>query len=173
MVRTKQTARGGTSHRPEGMATATVTGTGRSKAGPEEQFIDAQGDDTEEDFPLVLEDAQKQPKEGKPGVSKPKGKKPVQAAEGAEAPPEETPSDPESTKPHTEQPLQNPGQAPARLPLRTLPRPPMTNPPCPPPQTQTRMNPQLPPSMLRRTSSRQRMVRFCSKGRGNSVHQVV
>ena len=43
MVRTKQTARGGASHRPEGMATATVIGTGKGKAGPEEQFIDAPG----------------------------------------------------------------------------------------------------------------------------------
>ena len=52
------------------MATATVTGTGRGKAGPEKQFIDALGEDTEEDFPLVLEDAEKQPKEGEPGASK-------------------------------------------------------------------------------------------------------
>ena len=59
MVRTKQTAQGGASHRPEGMATATVTGTGKGKAGPEEQFIDAPGEDTEEDFLLVLEDAEK------------------------------------------------------------------------------------------------------------------
>ena len=49
------------------------------------------------------------------------------------------------------QPLQNPSQAQARLPLRTLPRPPPTNPPSLPPQTLTRMNPQLPPSMLRHT----------------------
>ena len=34
-----------------------------------------QGEDTKEDFPLVLEDAEKQPKEGKPGASKSKGKK--------------------------------------------------------------------------------------------------
>ena len=56
------------------MATATVTGTARSKAGPEEQFIDAPGEDTEEDFLLVLEDAEKQSKEGKPGASKSKVK---------------------------------------------------------------------------------------------------
>ena len=84
------------------MATATVTSTGKGKAGPEEQFIDTPGEDTEEDFPLVLEDAKKQPKEGKPGASKSKGKKLAQAAEGAEAPPEEIPPDPESTKPHTD-----------------------------------------------------------------------
>ena len=84
------------------MVTATVTSTGKGKAGPEEQFIDAPGEDTEEDFLLVLEDAKKQPKEGKPGASKSKGKKLAQDAEGAEAPPEETPPDPESTKPHTD-----------------------------------------------------------------------
>ena len=84
---------------------ATFTGMGRGKAGPEEQFRDAPGEDTEEEFPLVLEDAE-QPKEGKPGTSKSKGKQlgdqPAQAAEGAEAPPEETPPDPNPTKPHTD-----------------------------------------------------------------------
>ena len=83
MGRTKQTPRGSASHRPVGMMAATFTGTGRGKAGPEEQFIDAPEEDTEEDFPLVLEDAKKQPKEGKPGASKSKGKKLAQAAEGA------------------------------------------------------------------------------------------
>ena len=102
MGRTKQTPRGSASHRPVGMTAVTFTGTGRGKAGPEEQFIDTPGEDTEEDFLLVLEDADKQPKEGKPGASKSKGKKLAQAAEGAEAPPEETPPDPESTKPHTD-----------------------------------------------------------------------
>ena len=58
--------------------------------------------DTKEDLPLVLEDAEKQPKEGKPGASKSKGKQLAQAAEGAEAPPEETPLDPKPTKPHTD-----------------------------------------------------------------------
>ena len=83
---------------------ATFTGMGRGKAGPKEQFRDAPGEDTEEEFPLVLEDAE-QPKKGKPGTSKSKGKQlgdqPAQAAEGAEAPPEETPPDPNPTKPHT------------------------------------------------------------------------
>ena len=74
MGRTKQTPRGSASHRPVGMTAATFTGTGRGKAGPEEQFIDIPEEDTEEDFPLVLEDAEKQPKEGKPGASKSKGK---------------------------------------------------------------------------------------------------
>ena len=83
------------------MTAATFTGTGRGKTGPEEQFIEDQGEDTEEDFPLVLEDAKKQ-KEGKQGASKSKDKKLAQTAEGAEAPPEETPPDPESTKPQTD-----------------------------------------------------------------------
>ena len=102
MGRTKQTPRGSASHRPVGMTAATFTGTGRGKAGPEEQFRDAPEEDTEEDLPLVLEDAEKQPKEGRPGASKSKGKKLAQAAEGAEAPPEETPPDPEPTKPQTD-----------------------------------------------------------------------
>ena len=99
MVRTKQTPRGSASHRPGGMTTAKFTGMGRGKAGPEEQFIDAPEEDTEEDLPLVLEDAVRQPKEGKPGASKSKGKKLAQATEGAEAPPEETPLDPQPPKP--------------------------------------------------------------------------
>ena len=131
------------------MTAATFTGMGRGKAGPEEQFIDTLEEDTEEDFPLVLEDAKKQPKEGKPGASKSKGKKLAQAAEGAEAPPEETPPGPKPTESHTDPALQDPSQAQARLPPRTLPRPPPTNPPSLLPQTLTRMNPQLPPSMLR------------------------
>ena len=102
MGRTKQTPQGSASHRPVGMMAATFTSMGRGKAGPEEQFIDVPGEDTEEDFTLVLEDADKQPKEGKPGASKSKGKKLAQAAEGAEVPPEESPPDPESTKLHTD-----------------------------------------------------------------------
>ena len=39
------------------MMAATFTGMGRGKADPEEQFIGDPGEDTEEDFPLVLEDA--------------------------------------------------------------------------------------------------------------------
>ena len=85
------------------MATARFTGTGRGKAGPEQQFQDAPGEDTEDsqDFPKVLEDAE-QPKEGELGTSKSKGKtgdQPVQATGGAEAPPEETPPDPNHTDP--------------------------------------------------------------------------
>ena len=102
MVRTKQTPRGGASHRPGGMMTATFTGTGRGKAGPKGQFRDTPEEDTEEDLPLVLKDAVQWPKEGKQGASKSKSKKQVQATEGAEAPPEETPPDPKPTKPHTD-----------------------------------------------------------------------
>ena len=69
------------------MTAATFTGMGRGKAGPGEQFRDTPGEDTEEEFPLVLEDAE-QPKEGKPGASKSKGKQlgdqPAQTTEGAE-----------------------------------------------------------------------------------------
>ena len=75
MGRTKQTPRGSASHRPVGMTAATFTGMGRGKTGPEEQFMEVPEEDTEEDFPLVLIDAEKQPKEGKPGASKPKGNK--------------------------------------------------------------------------------------------------
>ena len=126
------------------MMAATFTGTGRGKAGPEEQFIDALGEDTEEDFPSVLEDADKQPKEGKPGASKSKGKKLAQAAEGAEAPPEETPPDPESTKPHTnpapaepqagtsKAPAEDPTQAPTDEPaILTTTNPNKDEPPAP------------------------------------------
>ena len=80
------------------MTAATFTGTSRGKAGLEEQFRDAPEVDTKEDLSLVLEGAEKQPKEGKPGASKSKGKKLSQAAEGAEAPPEETQPDPRPIK---------------------------------------------------------------------------
>ena len=104
------------------MAPATFTGTGRGKTAPEDQFRDDPEVDTEEDLPLVLEDAEQLPKEGKQGASKSKGKKKVQAAEGAEAPPEETPPDPESTKPHTDlastEPQPGTSQAPAEDPTQ-------------------------------------------------------
>ena len=126
------------------MTAATFTGTGRGKAGPEEQFIDALGEDTEEDFLSVLEDADKQPKEGKPGASKSKGIKLAQAAEGAEAPPEETPPDSESTKLHTDPapaepqlgtskaPAEDPTQAPTDEPaIPTATNPDEDEPPAP------------------------------------------
>ena len=131
------------------MTTATFTGMGRGKAGPEGQFIDAPEEDTEEDFLLVLEDAAKKPKEGKQGASKSKSKKLVQATEGAEAPPEETPLDPKPTKPQTDPAPAEPQPGTSKAPHRGPPsRPPLTKPPSPPPQTPTKMNPQLPPSML-------------------------
>ena len=77
MGRTKQKPQGSTSHRPVGMMAATFTGMGRGKTGPEEQFRDAPEEDTEEDLPLVLEDAEQQPKEGRPDASVSKGKQPV------------------------------------------------------------------------------------------------
>ena len=87
----------------------------------------------------MLEDADKQPKEGKQGASKSKGKKLAQATEGAEAPPEEIPPDPESTQaptnestePHTDPapteprpgtskaPAEDPPQAPTDKPTKT------------------------------------------------------
>ena len=86
----------------------------------------------------MLEDAE-QPKEGKPGTSKSKGKhlgdQLAQAAEGAESPPEETPPDPDPTKPHTDPapkdpqpgtskahtqaPIRDPIQAPTEDPTQT------------------------------------------------------
>ena len=101
MVRTKQTPQGSASHQPVGMMAAKFTCTGRGKAGPEELFRDAPEEDTKEDLLLVLEDAEKQQKEGKPGASKSKDKL-AQATEGVAAPPEETPPDPKPTKPHTD-----------------------------------------------------------------------
>ena len=80
------------------MAAATFTGAGRGGGEPKEQFRDTPGEDTKDsqDFPKVLEDANP-PKEGEPSTSKSEGKtgKPAaQATEGAEAPAEETPPDP-------------------------------------------------------------------------------
>ena len=100
------------------MMAATFTGTVRGKAGPEEYFRDASEEDTKEDLPLVLEDAEQQPKEGKPGASKSKGKQLAQAAEGAEAPPEETPPDPKPTKPHTDPAPVDPQPGTSKAPTR-------------------------------------------------------
>ena len=104
------------------MATVTFTGTGRGKAAPEDQFRDDPKVDTEEDLPLVPEDAAQNPKEGKQGASKSKGKKKAQPTEGAEAPPEKTPLDSESTKPHTDpdstEPQPGTSKAPAKDPTQ-------------------------------------------------------
>ena len=139
MGRTKQTPRGSASHRPVGMMTATFIGTGRGKAGPEGQFIDAPEEDTEEDFPLVLEDAAKKPKEGKQGASKSKSKNLAQATEGAEAPPEETPLDPEPTKPQTDPAPAEPQPGTSKAPTEDPTQAPLTKPPSPPAQTPTKM----------------------------------
>ena len=126
------------------MTTATFTGMGRGKGVPEEQFRDAPEEDTEEDFPLVLEDVEWQPKEGKQGASKSKGKQLAQATEGAKAPPEETPPDPKPTKPHTDPapvepqpgtnkaPTRDPTQAPTNEPTQpTTTNPDEDEPPAP------------------------------------------
>ena len=98
MTRTKQTPRGGSqTHRPGGIALATFQGRGRGRGDPEGQFTDYPEDIKDEDLPKVLEDAEK-PEEGGPSSSKSGGKEgTAQAAEGALAPPEETPPDPTKT----------------------------------------------------------------------------
>ena len=130
MAKTKLTARGSASSRPGDMTTATFTGMGRGRAGPEGQFTDVPEEHTEVDFVLVLEDTGKKPKEGKQGTSKSKGKKPTQATEGAAAPPEEIPPDPKPTKPRTDPaptepqpgtsmaPTEDPAQAPTDEPTK-------------------------------------------------------
>ena len=160
MGRTKQTPRGSASHQPVGMMAATFTSKGRGKAGPEGQFIDAPEEDTEEDFPLVLEDAEKQP--GQPGASKSKGKKLAQATEGAEAPPEETPLD---TEPHTDPAPTEPQPGTSKAPVEDPTQAPTDETTQPAARNPDEDEPPAP--------SRQRLVRFCSKRRGTSVHQVV
>ena len=165
MGRTKQTPWGSASHRPVGMTTATFTGTGRGKAGHEGQFIDALEEDTEEHFPLVLEDAAKKLKEGKQGASKSKSEKLAQATEGAEAPPEETPPDPEPTKPQTDTAPAEPQPGTSKAPTEDPTQAPTDETTQP---TTTNPNEDEPPALTRYVcyglqSSRQRLVRFCSK----------
>ena len=128
MVRTKQTARGGSSApRPRGMAKARFPGAGRGRGDPEEQFTDDPLDITDEDLPKVLEDADKL-KGGEPSTCKSVGKEGEaqtedQATEGAQAPPEgilpaptpvpTTPQPSTSTGPTqdpTDDPVQDPTQ---------------------------------------------------------------
>ena len=126
MVRTKQTARGSKAPRPGGMTTAKFAGRGRGD--PEVQFADDPFDITDEDLPDVLEDADK-PKGGEPSTSKPVGKEGEaqiegQAAEGAQAPPEEIPPapipDPTAPLPGTSRgPMQDPTVDPAQDPTQT------------------------------------------------------
>ena len=86
----------------------------------EEQSRDTPGKDTEDiDLPKVLEDAEP-PKKGKPSTSKSEGKtgeQPAQVTEGAQAPPEETPPDPNPTNPQTST-SKDPTKAPAEVPTR-------------------------------------------------------
>ena len=110
------------------MTAATFTVPGRGKAGPEEQYMDALEVDTKEDLLLVLKDAGKQPKEGKPGASKFKGKQLAQATEGAEAPPEETPLDPKPTKPHTDPAFADPQPGTSKAPTKDPTQAPTDNP---------------------------------------------
>ena len=145
MVKTKQTARGGSSApRPGGMATARFPGTGRGRGDPEEQFVDPE-DIVDEDLPKVLEDADK-PKGGEPSTSKSVGKEGEaqaqgQATEGAQAPPEgilpdptkpiaptPAPTDPipgtstaptqDPTQEPTDDPTQDPTQAPGEVEIK-------------------------------------------------------
>ena len=126
MVKTKQTARGSWAPQPGGMATARFAGRGRGD--PEAQFTDDQFNIADEDLPDMLEDADK-PKGGDPSTSKSVGKEGEaqtegQAAEGAQAPPEEIPpaptQAPTAPQPGTSTgPTQDPTDVPARDPTQT------------------------------------------------------
>ena len=126
MVKTKQTARGSSVPQPGGMATARFAGRGRGD--PEAQFADDPFDIADEDLPDMLEDADK-PKGGEPSTSKSVGKEGEaqtegQAAEGAQAPPEEIPpaptQAPTAPQPGTSTgPTQDPTDDPAQDPTQT------------------------------------------------------
>ena len=128
MVRTKQTARGSSAPRPGGMAKARFPGAGKGRGDPEAQFADDPLDIADEDLPNVLEDADK-PKGGKSSTSKSVGKEGEpqtegQAAEGAQAPPEEIPPAPTQVptapQPGTSTgPTQDPTDDPAQDPTQT------------------------------------------------------
>ena len=108
------------------MATAKFAGRGRGD--PEAQFADDPFDIADEDLPDVLEDADK-PKGGEPNTSKSVGKEGEpqtegQAAEGAQAPPEEIPPAPTQVptapQPGTSTgPTQDPTDDPAQDPTQT------------------------------------------------------
>ena len=125
MVRTKQTARGSSAPRPGGMTKARFPGASKGRGDPEAQFTDDPLDIADEDLPNVLEDADK-PKGGKSSTSKSVGKEGEsqtegQAAEGAQAPPEEIPpaptQDPTAPQPGTSTgPTQDPTDDPAKTP---------------------------------------------------------
>ena len=124
---------------------ATFPGRGRGRGDSEEQFTDDPEEVADEDLPKVLEDADKL-KEGEPSTSKFVGKEGQaqaqaqaqgQEAEGAQAPPEETPPDPtkataptpaptnpksgtstDPTQEPTEDPTQDPTQAPGDVEIK-------------------------------------------------------
>ena len=128
MGRTKQTPCGGSSHHLKGMATATFPrGT---NAGPEEQFWDAPGEETEDsqEWPKYSEEATQE--EGEASTRKSKGKtdNPAkQAKGGVDAPPEEIPPAPEPTdlKPGTRT---DPTNAPTQAPTQDPSQPALQNP---------------------------------------------
>ena len=114
-----------------------------------------------------MEDAE-QPKEGKPGTSKSKGKQlddqPAQATEGAEAPLEETPSDPNPTGPHTDPVLVDPQPGTSKAPTRDPTQAPTDNP------TQlAAKNPDEdePPALTKY------VMEYKAAGKQGSIHQVV
>ena len=87
MVKTKQTARGGSlAPRPGGMATARFPGAGGGRGDPEEQFADDPLDIAEEDLPNVLKVADK-PKGGEPSTRNSEGKEGEAQTKGQSSPP--------------------------------------------------------------------------------------
>ena len=91
----------------------------------------------------MLEDAEKQPKEGKPGASKSKGKQLAQAAEGAEVPSEETPPDPKPTKPHTDPAPADPQPGTSKAPTKDPTQAPTDDPTQPTIKNPMKTKPQL------------------------------
>ena len=128
MVKTKTTPRGGKSHRPKGMATATFTS--GTDADPEQQFQHASGGDTEDsqDWPEYGEEATQE--EGEASTSKSKGKTGDQPKQEEQMPlPRKLPQ-------HQNLPIRN--QVPARIPLMPQLRFPSRTPPSQPSKTPMR-----------------------------------
>ena len=128
-MRTKQTAHGGKSQCPKGMATVTFSSS--TDADPEQQQ-EVTGGDTEDsqEWPDILEEAT----QGVAGSSKSKGEagdQPQQAEGGAQAPPKEIPPAPEPSNP-------KPGTSkdPTDAPTKVIPQDP-TQPPQDPKQPTT------------------------------------
>ena len=124
MVKTKTTPRGGKSHCPAGIATATFTS--GTKSDPEQQFQDAPGEETEDnqDWLDYGEEGATQ-EEGKASTSKSEGKTgdlPKQARGGADAPPKKTLPAPEPTNPQqgtSKDPTEAPAEVPTQHPTQT------------------------------------------------------